>query len=145
MENNPVARLDYINLSREDLEVNSVFTTRVNAHVNLEMPGGLVIHTNLINYFYNTTNGDQVDASLTTVSKQLVTGNNFQFISMGDSVNRAIWYLGSDSTTLTTLSDNGWIQARVVSVSNMIQGDTLSANRVQANEVEASSLTAAAF
>jgi hypothetical protein len=94
------------------------------------MPGGFAVSSSLTNYFYNSTNGIQVNAHLTSVQTSMTTGNNFVLRSFGEGTNQVRVLLGHDDTTHTRILGNGIIEAVSFSASNLVQGATLSSTGV---------------
>jgi hypothetical protein len=104
----------YENTFHTETNVAGTFTSRVNANVSIVSIGGFSLQTNVINYIYNTENGLQLEPGSTSVVRTLTTGNNFTMRAFGTTVHPTTLFLGTDSTTLTTIADNGLIRAQQV-------------------------------
>jgi hypothetical protein len=124
MENNPLAsfQLQSVTVTSDTIDQN-----RFNGVVQMSMPGGLSISSQLTNYRYYSTNGAQFDPASLVVSKTMTTGNNFTMTAFGQGSNRTFLYFGSDSTTHTTIADNGLVRAQTFS-GTLFNGSTLSSS-----------------
>jgi hypothetical protein len=111
----PMLLVAYENTFHTETNASNVWTTRVNANLSMTSVGGFNLFANVVNYLYDSNNGLRVNASSTTVQRTLTTGNNFTMRAFGASNLPTALFLGTDSTTLTTIADNGLVRAQTMS------------------------------
>jgi hypothetical protein len=107
-------RMRYENTFYTETEVSGDTISTINANINVDIVAGFRLHTNIVNYEYFSQNGVQLNAFAARVQRTLTTGNNFSLQAFGQGTNSTAFYFGTDTTTLSTIADNGLVRAQIL-------------------------------